>query len=249
MRIDHFIFEGDRHKGDYVMTIRSLAGAGMVALASAFVCGWTASPAMAKGAPPASSTQSNASTTNLSYPLSLRGNATDLFYDSGANCNFCSPDNYGSCECVFFSSGSQTFWQWNTNPYTVIGYQIEVDYYLDTGIDNGTEGFCSPATGGISVDGTFSPNGVYAETTGMLCDVVDGSTYTGTYLIEGGTGILASASGSGALSFGLVDNSFDDSGVTKADPAPVDGQLQMTGNISLSTAVSSCTGTGTKSNC
>ena len=231
------------------MTIRSWAGAGMVALASALVCGWTAGPAMAKAAPPASSTQTNASSTNLSYPLSLRGNATGLQYNSGANCHFCSPDNYGSCECVSFVNGSQTFWQWNTNPYTAIGYQIEIDYYLDTGIDNGTEGLCSPATGGISIAGTFSPNGVYAETTGMLCDVVDGSTYTGTYLIEGETGIYASASGSGALSFGLVDDSFDDSGVTKTVSPPVDGQLQMTGNISLSTAVSSCTGTGTKSNC
>ena len=31
MRIDHFIVEGDRHKGDYVMTIRFWAGAGVVA--------------------------------------------------------------------------------------------------------------------------------------------------------------------------------------------------------------------------
>lgn len=231
------------------MTIRSWAGAGTVALASALVCGWTASPAMAKGAPPASTTPSNASSTNLSYPLSLRGNATDLSYGSGAECNFCSPDNQGSCACVFFENGSQTFWQWSTNPFTVIGYEIEVDYYPDSGIDNGTEGFCSPATGGISVDGTFSPNAVFAETTGMLCDVVDGSTYSGSYLIDGGTGIYGSASGSGALSFGLETTSFEPNGITTADPPPVDGQLQMTGNLSLSTAVSSCTGTGTKSNC
>ena len=204
---------------------------------------------MAKTSPPASSTQTNASSTNLSYPLSLRGNATDLSYGSGAECNYCSLDNQGSCACIFFESGSQTFWQWSTNPFTVIGYEIEVDYYLDAGVDNGTEGFCSPATGGIAVDGTFSPNGLFAETTGMLCDVVDGSTYSGSYIIEEGTGIYGSASGSGALSFGLGTNSFDDSGVTKTDQPPVDGQLQMTGNISLGTAVSSCTGTGTKSNC
>jgi hypothetical protein len=231
------------------MTIRSLAGASAVALATALVCGWTARPALAKASPPASSTQSNASTTNLSYPLSLRGNATNLSYGSGAECNYCSPDNQGSCECLFFENGSQTFWQWGTNPYTVIGYAVEVDYYFDSGIDNGTEGFCSPATGGIYVEGTFSPNAVFAETTGMLCDVIDGSTYSGSYLIEGETGIYSSATGSGALSFGLETNSIDAGVVRKTDQPPVDGQLQMTGNISLSTAVSSCTGTGTKSDC
>ena len=71
--IDHFIVTGDRHKGDYVMTIRSWAGAGAVALASALVCGWSAGPAMAKCRQRASQRQ----LPTLSYPLSLRGNAGD----------------------------------------------------------------------------------------------------------------------------------------------------------------------------
>jgi hypothetical protein len=50
-----------------------------------------------------------------------------------------------------------------------------------------------------------------------------GSTYSGSYLIDGDEGIFIDATGSGALSFGLNASPFES--------VPTGGQLQMTGNI------------------
>jgi hypothetical protein len=212
------------------MTIRSWARAGMLALASALVCGWAAVPAMAGSTPPA---KSAAIPVGASYPLSLRGNLTNVAIDTEGSCNFCE-GNYLTCSCLFFSSGTSSYWSWHNNPYTVIGYSVEVDYFPSSNtIDNGTEGLCSPAIGEITIQGTFSPNAVYAETVGMLCDAAantfdptepySGATYSGSYLIEGDEGIFADASGSGALSFGLNGSPFE--------TVPSGGQLQMTGNV------------------
>jgi hypothetical protein len=212
------------------MTIRSWARAGMLALASALVCGWAASPAMAGATPPAKSAA--AIPVGANYPLSLRGNLTNVSIATGGSCNFCE-GNTGTCSCLFFSNGSSSYWSWHNNPYTVIGYSVEVDYFAGSTIDNGTAGACSPAIGEITVQGTFSPNAVYAETVGMLCEAAAntfdpsvpffGATYSGSYLIEGDEGIFIDATGSGALSFGLNASPFE--------TVPTGGQLQMTGNI------------------
>lgn len=212
------------------MTIRSWARAGMLALASALVCGWAAAPALAGATPPAKSAA--ALPVGASYPLSLRGNLTNVAIDTGESCNFCE-GNTGSCSCLFFSNGPSSFWAWDSHPFTVIGYSVEVDYFATSTIDNGTEGACSPAIGEITVQGTSSPNAVYAETVGMLCDAAantsdpsepySGATYSGSYLIEGDDGTFVNATGSGALSFGLNGSPFQ--------TVPSGGQLQMTGNI------------------
>jgi hypothetical protein len=210
------------------MTIRSWARAGMLALAGVLASGWVAAPALAGSAPPA---RSAAVPAGASYPLALRGNLTNVAINTGESCNFCE-GNTGSCSCIVFSNGSSSYWSWGPHPYSVIGYSGEVDYFAGSTIDNGTEGVCSPAIGGITVQGTSSPNAVYAETVGMLCDAAantfdpsapySGATYSGSYLIEGDGGIFLGATGSGALSFGLNASPFQ--------TVPSAGQLQMTGN-------------------
>ena len=84
----------------------------------------------------------------------------------------------------------------------------------------------------------------------LFCDTYDGNlTYTGSYLIlETETGIYTDASGSGALSFGLATPSIE-SGSHTIHRQPVDGQLQMTGNISLSTGANRAAESGTRSDC
>jgi hypothetical protein len=223
------------------MTIRSWAGAGMLALAGVLLCG-AAGPAMAGGTPPASSNIK--STTSSSYPFSLRGNLVIVGTGSGeSQCLYC--DVGSACQCIFVASGSSSYWSWATNPYSLIGFEAELDYF-QSGVDNGTGGFCSPAIGGITVDGTFSPNVLNAATYGTLCDVQSGATYTGTYLINGGAGQLSNASGSGALTAGIDENAFTT--LTSASKAPIDGQIQMTGNIGFNKGVTAC-GTGSASNC
>jgi len=212
------------------MTIRSWARAGMLALASALVCGWAAGPAMAGATPPAKSAA--AVPVGANYPLSLQGNLTNVSVGTGESCNFCE-GNSETCSCLFFSNGSSSYWSWENNPYSVIGFSGEVDYFASSAIDNGTEGTCSAAIGAVTIQGTFSPNAVYAETVGMLCQAAantsdpsepySGATYSGSYLIEGDEGIFVTATGSGALSFGLDGSPFS--------TVPTGGQLEMTGNI------------------
>ncbi|HUN57493.1 MAG TPA: hypothetical protein VMU41_05220 [Candidatus Binataceae bacterium] len=207
------------------MTIRSWARATVLVLASALVCSWTGSPAIA-GAKNAASIPVGAS-----YPLALRGNLV-VSSISTEGCNFCA-GNEGTCSCLNVTNGTSSYWSWHNNPYTVIGFNAEVDYFTSASMLNGTAGLCSPAIGEITVQGTFSPNAVYAETVGMLCDATantsspdnpySGATYSGSYLIEGDEGIFVDATGAGSLSFGLNDSAFTG--------APTGGQLQMTGNI------------------
>jgi hypothetical protein len=211
------------------MTIRSWARASVLALASALVCGWAAGPAIAGATPPA---KSAATPVGTSYPLSLRGNVANASIETGGSCNFCE-GNTDTCSCLFFSDDSSAVWSWGTHPYSMINFTVEVDYFASSTIDNGSEGTCTPALGEITVQGTSSPNAVYAETVGMFCDAAantfdpsnpyTGATYSGTYTIEGNEGIFLSASGSGALSFGVKPSPFDET--------PTGGQLQMTGNI------------------
>jgi hypothetical protein len=211
------------------MTIRSWARASLLALASALVCGWAAGPAIAGTTPP---TKSETVPVGASYPLSLKGNVANASIATGESCNYCS-GNTGTCSCLFFSSGTSTFWQWDNNPYSTVGFNMEVDYFGGSSIDNGTAGVCTPAIGGITVQGTYSPNAVYAETVGMLCDAAantadpsnpyGGATYSGTYIIEGDQGIFTTATGAGALSFGVKPSPLE--------TTPTGGQLQMTGNI------------------
>jgi hypothetical protein len=225
------------------MTIRSLAGAGALALASALVFGWGAGSALA-----APAEQANASTSR-SYSLSLRGNTGDYVFDSGADCNYCSLDNQPNCECLILYSGSSTYWSWNTNPYSAVRYEIEVDYLLNNTTDSGTGGSCATAIGGITVEGTFSPNVLVAETTGTICDTQNSNlTYSGSYVIvseittASAAGLYTDASGSGALTFGFDDEIDPTVAINK--PLDSGGQLQMSGNLSLSTAAPSCSGVG-----
>lgn len=219
------------------MTIRSLAGAGALALASALVFGWGAGSALAKPAEQASSS-------GTSYPLAMRGNVGGYSFSNGEGCNYCSSDNYASCECIFLNSGTATTWSWGPHPYTQIGYTLEVDYLLSNTTSSGTGGSCATAIGGISVEGTFSPNELVAETTGTICDTQNSNlTYSGSYIIlNEGEGIFADAAGSGALTFGLSGNGIEPT-VAQSAGANIYGQLQMTGNLSLTTtAPSSCGG-------
>ncbi|HTT75276.1 MAG TPA: hypothetical protein VMF50_04765 [Candidatus Binataceae bacterium] len=225
------------------MTIRSWARAGVFALASALVCGWASAPAIAGGTPPA---ESEVAPVGATYSLALRGNLADVAIAT-EGCNFCN-GNSGNCSCLTFSSGSSSYWSWGNKPYSVIGFTAELDYFPTTysTIDNGTGGNCSSAIGEITVQGSSSPNAVYAETVGMLCDAgantpdpsspYTGATYTGSYLIEGDQGVYDDAAGSGALSFGLNQSPFQ--------TVPTAGQLQMTGNITPNTGVSQCSAAG-----
>jgi hypothetical protein len=220
----------------------------MLALATALVCGWAAGPAMAGATPSASS---NTAPANASYPLSLRGNVTNVSIGTGADCSYCSVDEQPYCDCLFMTNGASTYWSWGSNPYKVVGFLIEVDFYPGSTISNGTTGTCSSAIGAITVEGTSSPNAIYAESVGTLCDAAantfdpsspySGTTFTGSYLIEGDQGIFTAATGSGALSFGLNGSPFQDVPVTG-------GQLQMTGNLTPNSGLA-CTDTGTQKNC
>jgi hypothetical protein len=217
------------------MTIRSTAGAGALALATTLLFGWGAGSALA-----APAGQANASS-NSSYPLSLRGNIGDYAFGSGSDsgdgqCAFCSLDNTANCECLGIENGTSTYWSWGTNPYSAIGYELEVDYLTTNLTDSGTGGSCATAIGGISVEGTFSPNELFAETTGTLCETQNGNiTYTGSYVVlDDGVGLYADASGSGALSFGVGQTTIVPTVATDTPPV-IYGQLQMNGNLSLTT--------------
>jgi len=221
------------------MNIRYWARAGVLALASAAVFGWGMSPVLAQSPPTASAS----STTGQSYALTLRGNANVLNYgsepieDSG-DCTYCNTDG---CACLFASGGNSTVWKWDGNAFSKVSFTLELDY-LDQELDSGTGNNCDPAIGVIEVDGTYAPNAVDFETTGMLCDNADfGSTFTGSYVIVGGDGLYAAASGSGGVSFGVNQQSAEFEAVANASPT-VYGQLQITGNISLTTQVPACSG-------
>jgi hypothetical protein len=216
------------------MTIRSWAGG--LALVSTLLFGWGAGSALAKPA------EKSAASSDVSYPLSLRGNAVNLQFNN--DCTFC---NVEDCSCISFQGGPSTYWQWGTNPYTVIGYSIEVDYLLADSTDSGTGGSCVAAVGGIKVDGTFTPNVLVAETTGTICDTPNGNvTYSGSYVItdDGAAGLYTDASGAGTLTFGIGQENISPA-IASETPADINGQLQMTGNISLGTsAPSSCSAAG-----
>ena len=224
------------------MNIRSWAGVGALALASAAVFGWGISPALAQSTLKSTPTPSTA---DPSYALTLRGNVGDSYYEAGGDCNYCDVDG---CVCLYADSGTSTTWKWNNHNYLSATYEVELDY-LNVALDSGAESYCDPAIGEIFVTGTFG-NELYAETTGMLCGnagLSEASTYTGSYVIVGGTGVYGDASGSGGVSLG-VDSDATDLAVTSTSQPAINGQFQMTGNISLSTLVPACTAVG-KANC
>jgi hypothetical protein len=212
------------------MTIRSTAGAGALALATTLLFGWGAGSALA-----APAGQANASS-NASYPLSLRGNIGDYGFGAGDECAFCSEDNYANCVCLEVENGTSTYWSWGKNPYSAINYLLEVDYLTTNLTDSGTGGSCATAIGAIGVEGTFSPNELVAETTGMLCETQNGNiSYSGSYVVlDDGVGLYADASGAGALTFGVGQTEIVPSVVTDTPPVNY-GQLQMNGNLALTT--------------
>ncbi|MGA2410506.1 MAG: hypothetical protein ABSG46_08990 [Candidatus Binataceae bacterium] len=216
------------------MNIRSWARAGALALAGAAVFGWGVSPAQAQASP--------------SYALTLRGNIGGYTYgiDPGVfpdGCQLCDTDG---CACLYGESGSSSVWKWNNNTYSNSSYVFELDY-LDEELDSGTGNSCDPAIGEIEVTGVAG-NTLYAETTGLLCQTSgdsDYATFTGSYVIIAGLGLYAAASGSGSVSLGIDSAATTFEAATNNGVSPsIYGQFQMTGNISLTTADSSCSVAG-----
>jgi hypothetical protein len=164
------------------------------------------------------------------YLLSARGLSVNGFFDnSGSSCSKC--DNPGYCGCFLAnaSSGGNGFFQFSNSSTTPMTWQIELDFnYQDYNVIQTTLSTvnCLPTSGageGFQQAGR-KVNDFFFETTGMICGIgtgTGGGTFTGSYILEGGTGAYSNATGSGNLTMGVYPSESD----------AFVNQIQFTGNI------------------
>jgi hypothetical protein len=204
------------------MKVSAKVVAGTIAMALAAMM--RGQPALAKSTEP--NTLAKAPPT---YLIGARGLSVNGFFsdDDGDGCSYC--ESLGNCGCFLAdaSSGGNGFFQFSNSAATPMTWEIELDYNdgVDNEIPTTIDGeVCSPVSGfgqGIQQAGKKF-NTFYFETTGLFCDTAnDNTSYTGSYVLEGGTNAYSNASGSGNLSIGV----YGDEG-----PEYVN-QIQFTGNI------------------
>jgi hypothetical protein len=162
------------------------------------------------------------------YLISARGLSVDGTFDNtGATCTYC--DN-ADCGCFFSdaANGGSGFFQFSNSAQTPLTWTIEIDYDNASGNQIATtddDSVCVPASGfgeGTQLAGR-NVNAFEFETTGLICDTSNGfGTFTGSYILDGGSGNYSNATGSGSLTIGAYTN---ESGIDFPN------QVQFTGNL------------------
>ncbi|HTT75275.1 MAG TPA: hypothetical protein VMF50_04760 [Candidatus Binataceae bacterium] len=163
-----------------------------------------------------------------------RGTSVDGYWSDDAyswngwitnGCNFCTGDP--SCQCFYSDStnGSGIF-QVNINQYTTMIWSQELDYSTYGLTTSGSLwNACYPASGEGEIDdiGGSAANTLTYATTGQLCVTPDGQnqTYTGSYIIDGGTGLYPDYQGAGTIGDAIYGRL----------PSEVVSQIQFNGNI------------------
>lgn len=204
------------------MKVRSKVAAGTIAVALATMVS-NGRPALASSAP---SVLAKAPPTFL---ISARGLSVDGTFDNtGASCSFCT--NTGNCGCFFSdaANGGSGYFKFSNSAQTPLTWTIEIDYDNEAGNEVATtddNSVCIPASGfgvGTQLAGR-SVNAFDFETTGIICSTAAGfGTFTGSYILDGGSGNYSNATGSGSLTIGGY---YNESGVDFAN------QVQFTGNL------------------
>jgi len=147
----------------------------------------------------------------------------DWMYTNG--CSFCTGDP--SCNCFYSdSTGGSGLFQVNAiNQYTTMVWTQELDYTTYSAILSGSPpDACYAASGEGQMEDIqgSTANSLQYSTTGLLCVTPDGQnqTYTGSYVITGGTGLYENYQGSGNIGHAIYGRL----------PSQVISQIQYTGN-------------------
>jgi hypothetical protein len=204
------------------MKVRSKVVTGTIAVALAAIMS-NGRPAMAASAP------SVLAAAPPTYLISARGLSLDGTFDNtGATCSFCT--NLGFCGCFFTDAenGGSGFFQFSNSAQTPLTWTIEIDYNNESVNEIATtdeDSVCIPASG-FGEATQLAGRNVSAfefETTGIICNTAVGfGTFTGSYILDGGSGNYSNATGSGSLTIGGY---YNESGVDFAN------QVQFTGNL------------------
>jgi hypothetical protein len=218
---DDHLFRTANYKGGIRMKsgFKVVAGAMVIAL-TALVTNGRAALAASKPEAPA-----HAPPTVL---ISARGLSVDGFFSTeGDACDSQVIETGADCFIADGESGGNGFFQFSNNPTTQMSWSIELDY--NNGVGNQIalpvdDDYCVPASGtgeGEQVQGR-KVNDFYFETTGLICDTLEGNlNYTGSYVLEGGSTNYSNAIGSGSLSMAIL---YQDSDTYTS-------QIQFTGNL------------------
>jgi hypothetical protein len=203
------------------MKVRSKVVAGTIAAALAAMMS-NGRPALASSAP------SVLAAAPPTYLISARGLSLDGTFDNtGESCSFCTS---GTCGCFFSdaSNGGGGFFQFSNSAQTPLTWTIEIDYDYDPANEIATtdeDSLCIPASGfgeGTQLAGR-NVNAFEFETTGIICNTATGNgTFTGSYILDGGSGNYSNATGSGSLTIG---------GYYNESQVDFVNQVQFTGNL------------------
>ncbi|HTT75274.1 MAG TPA: hypothetical protein VMF50_04755 [Candidatus Binataceae bacterium] len=165
------------------------------------------------------------------FLISARGQSNDgIFDDTGETCAYCPPDSE-NCGCFLSdaSNGGTGYFQFNNGAQTPLTWTIEIDYINDGSSQIPTtndSAVCIPAAGvgtGFQTGGR-QVNSFDFETTGQICNTTNGyTTFTGSYIMDEGSGNYANATGSGSLIIGAYGNVDNEAGFMN--------QVQFTGNL------------------
>lgn len=204
------------------MKIRSKVVTGTIAVALAAMMS-NGRPVLAASAP------SVLAAAPPTYLISARGLSLDGTFDNtGATCSFCT--NPGFCGCFFTdaANGGSGFFKFSNSAQTPLTWTIELDYNNDPGNEIATtdeNSVCVPASGfgeSIQLAGR-NVNAFEFETTGLICNTDTGNgTFTGSYILDGGSGNYSNATGSGSLTIG---------GYYSESQVDFVNQVQFTGNL------------------
>jgi hypothetical protein len=204
------------------MKVRSKVVAGTIAMALAMI--GSGRPALA-----ASSAPSVLAKAPPTFLISGRGVSVDGTFDNtGETCSFCT--NVGYCGCFFSNAGNggSGFFQFSNNALTPLTWTIELDYNNEPSneiVTTDDNSACIPASGfgiGSQLVGRKASEFDF-ETTGLICNTAAGfGTFTGSYILDGGSGNYSNATGSGSLTIGGY---YNESGVDFVN------QVQFTGNL------------------
>jgi hypothetical protein len=203
------------------MNVRSKVAAGTIAMALVAMVS-NGRTALAKSSAPNVLAQAPPT-----YLISARGLSVDGIYYNDA-CSFC--ENGATCGCFFSDTlgGGSGFFQFSNSGATPLEWTIELDYnaanYIQTTDENSA---CIPASGfgsGTQLAGR-KVNTFEFETTGLICNTANGlGTFTGSYILDGGSGAYSNATGSGSLTIGVEGN-------YNAPGEYFSNEVQFTGNL------------------
>ncbi|HUN57600.1 MAG TPA: hypothetical protein VMU41_05760 [Candidatus Binataceae bacterium] len=206
------------------MKVRSKVAAGTIAMAlAAMISGGR--PALAQSSKP-----SILASAPPTYLIAARGFSVDgSFNNTLSGCSFCTNLSYCGCFTTDADNGGSGFFQFSNSAQTPLTWTIELDYNSDPAneiLTTDSDAICIPTSGfgtGSELSGR-KVNTFDFETTGLICDTANNfGTFTGSYIMDGGTGNYSNATGSGSLTIGIAAN--------ESETGLFENQIQFTGNL------------------